>query len=335
MTTEDRRARRTAQVKVAALAAGFDLVGITSPQRIFAAERRLLSWLKKGMHADMKWMEREPLRRARPRRVMRGARSVMCLAVNYYQPDIAAVGGAGESSQPTGRVARYARGRDYHRLLEKRLKKFAAAVTKIALGERVGASRLKYYVDYGPFLERSFAEAAGIGFIGKNGNLITREFGSWVFLCQVLTDIPLDFDEPARRMCGSCTKCIDACPTGAIVAPGVVDARKCIAYLTIENRGEIPAELRAQVGDRIFGCDICQEVCPHNVRQEVTKHAEFLGGAVGERLRLGDIVKMARQEDFVQRFAGTPVIRAKLAGMKRNAEVVYENWQRAQAGKKK
>lgn len=321
----------TQQVKAAALVAGFDMVGITSPQRIEAAERRLLSWLKKGMHAGMKWMEKEPLRRSRPRRVLPGVRSVICLAVNYYQPDVAMT----LNSEPTGRVARYARGRDYHRVLEKRLKKFATAVKLLAADAGGKAPQIRYYVDYGPFLERSFAEAAGIGFIGKSGNLITREFGTWVFLCQVLTDMRLEFDEPARRICGSCTKCIDACPTGAIVAPGVVDARKCIAYLTIENKGEIPVALREKMGDRMFGCDICQEVCPHNVRQETTKHADFLNNKVGERLKLGDIMKMVRQEDFVARFAGTPVMRAKLAGLKRNAEVVYENWKRLQAGKKK
>ena len=214
----------------------------------------------------MEYMRRDPARRADPKKVLPSARTVISLAVNYFHP---------EDERPPdgifGKVAKYAYGRDYHRILEKKLKKLARFVTE----EGGAGTAVKYYVDTGPVLEKAFAQQAGLGFFGKNTNIITRDFRSWVFLASLITDLELEPDVPHAGSCGSCTLCISACPTGALLGNYELDARKCISYLTIESREETPPELKQEVGEWVFGCDICQDVCPYNFRAKTTRHAEL------------------------------------------------------------
>lgn len=312
-------------IKSYAKLAGFDLCGITTPEAPERDVARYKKWLAKGLHAELTYMERNVARRCDPALSQPGVRSIIMLALNYYQPDSEAV------DSGYGRVARYARGRDYHKIFETRIRALLREV-QANHPELDIRKDFKYYVDYGPFLERAYAEKAGLGYIGKNSMLITEEYGSWVMLAEILTTVELEPDEPSLKRhghCGSCQRCLIHCPTGAIIAPGVVDTGKCISYLTIEKRGEIERELRAKVGNRIFGCDVCQEVCPHNhpkQRSTPTDNDEFLPGrGVGEFVSLQEILSLSSQEEFLKLTAGTALTRPKLEGLRRNAEVCLEN----------
>ena len=228
-------------------------------------------------------------------------------------------------------MARYAWVRDYHRVMKRRMRGLVRSL-EAELGSAVAA---RWYVDDGPMLDRAAANRAGIGWFGKNTNILTPGYGSWVFLGQVITDLPLEPDEPLKKSCGSCVRCIDDCPTGALVAPYVLDNARCISYLTIENRGAIPRELRPLMGDWVFGCDICQDVCPVNRKARPADWPIPLAGpeAAGEPtgnpgraagagfLDLVELLEMS-EEDFRGRFAGTSIMRAKRVGMQRNACVV-------------
>ena len=271
----------------------------------------LRSWLSAGHHADMHWMERTAERRLAPERVVPGVRSIILLGVNYWN-------GEAKAGPPT--FARYARYRDYHDTLKPALVRAGRALEEI-YGAGVGDYR--YYVDTGPVLERGWAARAGMGFVGKNAMLISRRHGNWLFLAAILTRVDLPPDEPVRpggdhRLCGKCTRCLDACPTRAFPAPGVVDARRCISYQTIENRGVIPRELRPGIGGRVFGCDVCLEVCPWNRfaregrRVLLEARAEFAAFGWRELLEL-------TPGRFAAVFGGTAVKRLKHAGLLRNA----------------
>jgi len=312
-------------IKTYAKSTGFDLCGITTPETPERDVARYKKWLAKGLHADLDYMERNVERRCAPALSQHGVRSIIMLALNYYQTDTEAV------DSGYGRVARYARGRDYHKIFETRIRALLREIhtnhPKLNIREN-----FKYFVDYGPFLERCYAEKAGLGYIGKNSMLITEEYGSWVMLAEILTTVELQPDEPNQKRhghCGACQRCMLHCPTGAIIAPGVVDTSKCISYLTIEKRGEIEQELRAKIGDKIFGCDICQEVCPHNhpkQRSIRTDDNEFLPLAgVGEFINLQEILSLKSREEFLKLTAGTALTRPKLEGLRRNAEVCLEN----------
>ncbi len=302
----------TARIKEAATALGFDLVGITSAEPALEGEERLLKWIERGFAGDMEYMRRDPLRRAHPEEILPGARSVVSLAKNYYQPGPEE---PLEASGPAGRIARYAWGADYHLVIEKMLDRLAAVIRE--LGGRVSRS----YVDHGPVLERAFAERAGLGFIGKNTTLITERFGSWVFLAELITNLELEMDQPKINQCGACRACIEACPTGALIGPFQLDARRCISYLTIEQRGEIPAELRPLVKKWAFGCDICQEVCPLNAAPVPTAEPEFSSQAgAGAYITAADL-----EESFKKKFGATALSRAGRNGLLRNLKVVAEN----------
>src|SRR6476619_2217499 len=247
-------------IKHEARSLGFDAVGIAaiSPQ---AADDRLLhrlqAWLRRGFHGTMGWMARDPARRADPRVVLPGCRSIIVVGMNYDSGHRATEG------QGYGRIARYSWGRDYHRILGDRL-----ALLEAKLREWAPEAETRWYVDTGPVMEKAWAQQAGLGWIGKHSNLVSTRFGSWLLLGELLTTLELDADEPADDLCGSCTLCIRACPTDALKDPYVVDASRCISYLTIElpRSGEdMPAELQRRVGNRIFGCDDCLDVCPYNV----------------------------------------------------------------------
>ena len=251
----------TATVTAHARACGFDLVGVTSADDFDADREAALERIREGRMDGLPWYtESRVMRGTSPTELLPGARSIICLGLSYLGDDWP--DGSSTSSGPTavGRVARYAWVRDYHRVMKRRMREFVRSVER-ELGAEIAA---RWYVDDGPMLDRAAANRAGIGWFGKNTNILTPKFGSWVFLGQVITDLELDPDAPLKKSCGSCVRCIEDCPTGAIVAPYVVDNARCISYLTIENRGPIPRELRPLMQDWVFGCDICQDVCPVN-----------------------------------------------------------------------
>ena len=301
-------------VKECALELGFDLVRVTSAQE-FAWDRDVtLERLKNGLMDGLPWFNEARVRRgADPQSLLPGARSIICLGLNYHQPS------GPEPSAPAGKVALYAWGQDYHRVMKSRMRQYVGELSG-RLGIDISA---RWYVDDGPMLDRAAAQRSGLGWFGKNTNILTSSHGSWVFLGQVITDLELETDEPSRKTCGSCVRCIDACPTGAIVAPYVIDNSRCISHLTIENRGPIPRELRPQMLDWVFGCDICQDVCPVNRKALPSREPAFSEQARGS-LELVELLEMS-EEDFRDMFKGSPILRAKRTGLQRNACVALGN----------
>ena len=318
-----------AMVKDYAREMGFDLARITDAA-VFAADRDLaLARIADGLMDGLPWYTAGRVKRgATPQELLPGAQSIISLGLNYYpadqadpEDDPAAAATDSPPSGPglTGQIARYARGRDYHRVMKARMRDFAAGLAA-RLDMPIAA---RWYVDDGPMLDRAAAARAGLGWFGKNSNILTRELGSWVFLGQVITDLKIAPDAPLVKTCGSCVRCIDACPTGAIVAPYVIDNARCISHLTIENRGAIPRELRPLLGDWIFGCDLCQEVCPVNRKAQPAQEPTF-GKASLATADLIEILEMS-ETDFRERFRGTPILRAKRMGLQRNACVALGN----------
>jgi epoxyqueuosine reductase len=293
---------------------GFDLVGITTAE-IFERGQAAEQAVSKGLLAGLPWFTRERVRKAsRPREALPGAQSVIALGISYYAPNnLVPVNGL------HGRVARYAHGRDYHTVVKKLLKTFVQGLSEHA-GVQV---RARFFVDDGPMLDRAAAERAGIGWYGKNTNILTATHGSWVFLAVVVTDLELEPDPHLRKTCGACRLCLDACPTGAFVGPYILDNQKCISYQTIENRGPIPVEMRSLIGDWIFGCDICQDVCPVNRKARPTSEPNFVNPERAT-LELTEILSMT-EDDYQDRFRGSPIKRATLIGLQRNACVALGN----------
>ena len=283
---------------------GFDAFGV-APVEVDVRADYFKKWIADGMHGDMAWLARNPDRRTDARKVLPEARSLVVVALNYYQPH-----------PPAGyRIAKYALGADYHDVILARLKELCVVMESLG-GEQ------KPYVDTGPVLEKPVAAAAGLGWQGKSTILIHRGAGTWLFLGVILTTLELEATaakEPDR--CGSCTRCLDACPTAAIIAPYQMDARKCLAYLTIEHKGAIPVEYREALGDRVFGCDDCLDVCPWNKWAVATREARFAPRPhppLRETLAWTD-------EQFLEHFKGTPVERLGLARWRRNALTVLGN----------
>jgi epoxyqueuosine reductase len=289
---------------------GFDMVSVIPADQLENDAGYFNDWLSKGFEGDMKYMEKDPEKRTDPQEILPGAQSIICLGMNYYQ----------DSNAENFKVARYAFGKDYHKVIEKKLKKLRQFII-----EKTGASKqdFKLYSDAGPILERAYAVKAGFGFIGKNTTLITQDFGSWVFLAEIITTLNIQrtFSEKVlfQKNCGSCDRCIKACPTGALKEPYVLDARKCISYQTIENKEQITVDTK----DRVFGCDICQEVCPHNCRAQKTKIKEFTDHIAGPNLNPQEIEQMS-EEEFQQKFQGSPLKRAGLKNLKRNIKKCYD-----------
>ncbi|HIK44606.1 MAG TPA: tRNA epoxyqueuosine(34) reductase QueG [Leptolyngbyaceae cyanobacterium M65_K2018_010] len=295
---------------------GFHLVGIAAvnphpdgPEQ--AATAHLQSWLRQGYQADMTWMENP--KRQDVRRIMPGVRSLICVALNYYTPHP-------HSPQPDhGKISRYAWGRDYHRILQPRLQALAAWLQTQA--EAAGlAPQVRYYADTGPVQDKVWAQRAGLGWIAKNGNLITRQYGSWVFLGEILTTLDLAGDRPHTAHCGTCTRCLEACPTGAITQPYVVDAHRCLAYHTIENRAAtLPAPVVPHLQNWVAGCDICQDVCPWNLRfAQPTDIAEFQPYPWNLAPPLADLAQLSDSE-WDHRFRASALRRIKPAMWRRNA----------------
>ena len=300
--------------------AGFDLVGISRTILAPKHERALESWVSEGRAGTMSYMERDPQRRARPEQSLVSAQSVISLAVNYFHPEDP------KPNKPSGKIAKYAYGCDYHKVIEKKLKQLSKYILEIG----GPGTEVKSYVDTGPILEKAFAQEAGLGFFGKNTNLITREYGSWVFLASLITSLELEADAPHTGGCGSCRICIDACPTSALLGDGSLDARKCISYLTIETKdAEHPKELRSGIGEWAFGCDICQDVCPYNFRAKTTRHEELYPATIGPRmgtwLDLERLENMKTDEEFHIAYQGSPLRRSKRSGLLRNARTVRAN----------
>ena len=311
------------------VALGFDVVRFAAtgagPTNGFS------EWLARNFQADMAWMERTAEKRLNPELVLPGARSVIMMGVNYWTgPEIQ--GGAASADKPVW--ARYALNEDYHDTM-----KPALVAAGRALEEFYGAAETDYrhYVDTGPLLERGWAERAGIGFLGKNGMLISRQFGNWLLLAGIITRIELEADAPLRAqpdftagkarvglLCGKCTRCIEACPTNAIPEPGLVDARRCISYQTIENKGSIPRELRRGIGRHIFGCDLCLDACPWNRFAQVGRRMLLAARSGMADLDLKGILEL-NPGQFAEIFRGTAVKRLKLDGLLRNACVVAGN----------
>ncbi|HEY1770531.1 MAG TPA: tRNA epoxyqueuosine(34) reductase QueG [Chthoniobacterales bacterium] len=268
-------------------------------------------WLAAGAAADMDWIARGAEKRSDPQRILPGARSVVVLALNYWQ------GAAPPNDESGGRIARYAWGDDYHDLVEKKL-------TQLNQFLENAGGRQRYYVDTGPVLERDFGAAAGIGWQGKSTMLLNRSLGTWFFLAEILTTLELPPDPPQTDRCGTCNRCIAACPTGAITAPHRLDARRCISYLTIELKGSIPLELRPLIGDRIYGCDDCLEVCPWNRFAQVSRESAFALRPAYATKRLRDFLALD-DEQFRKMFRGSPIKRIKRRGFLRNVCVALGN----------
>ena len=295
---------------------GFDRVGIGSAAPFVRDERAAVRRVRDGLMDGLPWYTEERVRKAnRPEALLPGARSIVSLAMSYMTGEPRANGGG-----PRGRVARYAWGADYHDVMKARLREFCEGLSEHC--GRPVATRI--FVDDGPFNDRAAAERAGVGWFGKNTNILNPTLGSWVLLGNVLTDLELEPDPPLAKNCGECVRCIDDCPTGAIVAPFVIDNRRCISFLTIELRGSIPREMRPMVGDWVFGCDICQDVCPvnrkspHGREPAFRQRRDFAAPQLLPLLELGD-------EEFRERFRGSPIKRAKRVGLQRNACVALGN----------
>jgi epoxyqueuosine reductase len=324
------------RIKQSARDAGFDLCGI-APVREWGELKVFPAWIADGKHGEMKYMEARDdsgeLKRAALARVAPWARSVVVCAINYNTAHPYSTNYMEPEAASQGWISRYAWSReDYHDAVLRRLKQVENELPVLVEATGYVASRadqFRCYVDTGPLVERVYAKYAGIGWIGKNTCIINQKLGSWLFLGVILTSFDFDDDNltadlPAPDRCGSCTRCIAACPTQAITAPGELDARLCISYLTIEKRGEIPPELRAGVGRHVFGCDICQDVCPWNRKAPITTAAEFQPreGLVNPAL---DWLAEMQPEEFREAFRGSPVRRAKLSGLRRNAVIAMGN----------
>jgi epoxyqueuosine reductase len=272
-------------------------------------------WLQAGRHGQMDYLARNAHKRIDPAQVLGAAKTIITLAASYTPPSA----GDGPGAGATGEIARYARFDDYHEVLGGRLKDLAAFVNSLR-----GGARSLWYVDTGPLLERDLAERAGLGFIGKHTNLISRKLGNWIFLAEIITTLELEADAPEKNRCGSCRRCIDACPTAAITAPFQLDARRCISYLTIELKGAIPEELRPLISNRIYGCDDCLAVCPWN---RFAREGAMMRPHYRPDLAAPDLIDLLSLDEtaFEQRFAGSPMRRIKRRGLLRNVCVALGN----------
>jgi epoxyqueuosine reductase len=292
---------------------GFDACGFTTaepPQ--FALEFR--RWLEQGRHGEMAYLAKNAHKRIDPEQVLTSARSTIVLATSY-------AGSADEEvRRGAGVIARYARYRDYHDVLSDKLKLLTAFVNELGPVE----TRSLWYTDTGPLLERDLAQRAGIGFIGKHTNLIGRRLGNWFFLSEILTTLDLEPDSPETNFCGTCTRCITACPTSAITGPHELDARRCISYLTIELKGSIPVEFRASIGNRIYGCDDCLAACPWN---RFAREGNLMKPHAREDLNAPGLLELLQLDErgFKEKFEGTPMLRTKRRGLLRNVCVALGN----------
>ncbi len=308
------RAALSAQIKARALAAGFHKVGIV-PAAPLAAERpQLEEWLRRGYHGTMAWLARDPVQRTDPRLVMPSARSIVVVTLNYYTPHEHA------QDASAGKVSRYAWGDDYHEVVGEKLKLLLAWIK-----EQWPAAEGKTCVDIQPLMDKAWAVRAGLGWIGKHTNLITQDYGSWVFIGELLLNLELEYDTArVADHCGACTACLDACPTEAITEPYVVDANRCISYATIESRApELPTTVADNLAGWLYGCDICQDVCPWNRFQQPTDETRFEPRPDNVSADLASVLALT-PETYATRFRRSAIKRAKLTGLQRNARALLQ-----------
>ena len=302
---------------------GFEQAGVAGID-LAQSEARLERWLELGRHGTMGWMARHGRKRTRPAELLRGTLRVLCFRMHYWSRE-AAPALAVLADPDKAYISRYALGRDYHRLMRKRLRRLAERIASMA-----GPMGYRVFVDSAPVMEKPLAAGAGLGWIGKHTNLINRHEGSWFFLGEIYTDLPLPVDDPVGDHCGSCRACLDICPTEAIVAPYQLDARRCISYLTIEHRGPIPLELRPRIGNRIFGCDDCQLVCPWNRHARPTEEAAFAPRRGLDNAGLTSLFAWS-EDHWRERTRGSALRRAGYAGWLRNLAIALGNATRSAA----
>lgn len=302
----------TRTIREKALELGFSKVGVARAEKLEAEGARLGEWLARGYHGTMEWMARSPEKRADVRQILPNAKSVVSLALNYFTPT------QHTESPGIGKISRYAWGDDYHIVMTERIQSLVDCI--ISSEPAVNA---KFYVDTGPVMDKAWAVRAGVGWLGKHTNVITKEFGSWVFLGEIILDKELEYDEPMADFCGTCTACIEACPTQAIVEGYVLDSTKCISYLTIEHKGGIPDQLKTSFENWVYGCDICQDVCPWNRFQQTSGERSFLPRS--ENIDPGiDELENISSEEFARRFKKSPIKRTKREGLIRNARAAKD-----------
>jgi epoxyqueuosine reductase len=303
------------KIKAKAARIGFEKAGVVRAEPLADEGDRLREWLGRGFHGEMAWMSREPEKRRDPRLLFPAARSIIVVTLNYY------TGHKHSSDASGGKISRYAWGDDYHDVMREKLDELLAWL-KTEVPEVEG----KICVDTSPFMDKAWAVRAGLGWLGKHTNLITTEVGSWVFIGSLLVDIELDYDgEIVEDHCGTCTACLDACPTNAIVEPYVVDSTKCISYATIELRSdELPRGITANLNGWLYGCDICQDVCPWNRFETPTDEMRFEPRKAETSLDLETVAAMEHGE-YVERFRRSAMKRTKLNGLKRNAAALRDN----------
>ncbi len=300
---------------------GFDAVGITLADELPKSNEHFLSWREGGFAGEMNYLLREDPINAKPKKIVSEAKSVISLLVNYYtEPP--------EYPGPNfGRVAAYAVGLDYHKVLKKKIKLFQEKIKKEITGEFIS----KGFSDSVPLLEKSFARNSGLGFFGKNTLILNKPFGSYFFICEIISNLEIEPREEQKGTCGKCTRCIDICPTEALNIGAshnlpLLDARLCISYLTIENKENIPVDLRPKIGEWVFGCDLCQIVCPYNKKIKETTWEEFKPrSGVGHWLNLKEVLSIKSDEEFHSKFCHTPLSRPKRRGLLRNAAIVAGN----------
>ncbi|MDR6568397.1 MULTISPECIES: tRNA epoxyqueuosine(34) reductase QueG [Chitinophaga] len=292
-------------IKELAKELGFDHCGIAKAVQLDDDARRLETWLNKGMHGNMQYMEHHFDKRIDPRKLVDGAQSVITLLFNYFPST--------QQRTDAPRISKYAYGQDYHEVIRARLKTML-----LRMQERIGPVQGRGFVDSAPVLERAWATRSGLGWIGKNGNLIHKQAGSFFFIATLITDIELEYDGPVADYCGSCTRCLDACPTEALVAPGVVDGSKCISYFTIELKEQlIPDKMKGQFDNWMFGCDTCQDVCPWNRFSKASQEAAFTPVPAILNFSTRDWEELT-EEAFKDIFRHSPLKRSKFAGIRRN-----------------
>jgi len=298
--------QHTRFVKETALSLGFDFCGIAKVQKLDDDAYRLEQWLNQGMHGSMNYMENHFELRVDPQKLVPGARSVITLMINYFPSE--------RQNKNSPKISAHAYGKDYHEVIRNKLQSFLRS-----LHETIGEVNGRGFVDSAPVLERTWAQRSGLGWIGKNGNLITKERGSFYFIATLITDLELQYDDPfAKDYCGTCTKCIDSCPTSAILPGKVVDGSKCISYFTIELKETlIPAEMQGKFDDWMFGCDTCQDVCPWNRFSKGTDEVAFTPMPEVINFSLRDWEELT-EESFKRIFKDSPIRRSKFSGIKRN-----------------
>jgi epoxyqueuosine reductase len=292
---------------------GFDLIGFAKAEPLNEEVKKLEVWIEKGFQATMSYMEKNIHKRKDVKEILPDAKSVISLAVNYYTDH------QYSNDKSKGKISRYAWGKDYHLIIWRMLSDFESKLLEIE-----PELKTLSYIDTGPVMDKVWAVKSGIGWMGKHTNVINKEIGSWIFLASIITNYEFEYSEIITDHCGSCTACIDACPTDAIVNEYVVDSNKCISFLTIENKGEISKEFRGKFDNWIFGCDICQDVCPWNIKfADQTTIRDFHPVEGGTEIEINEVIEM-NEDEFKKKFSVSPIKRTKLKGLKRNAEFIEQ-----------